>query len=90
MELAFNILWTLAVAGLTMLAEVAAAKFVLMKSKLSSISKDLDSDQANDAVIEKVRDHLHPHSRRLALPCCRLRFILSRCRWLVDEFSHGI
>lgn len=59
MVFAFNILWTLAVAGLTMLAELIATKFVLMKSTLKSISKDLDSDESNDAVIAKVREHLH-------------------------------
>ena len=59
MELAFNILWTLAVAGLTMLAELIANKFILMRSALNAISGDLDSDEDSDAVISKVRERLH-------------------------------
>ncbi|WP_156940931.1 hypothetical protein [Halomonas halodenitrificans] len=59
MEMIFNIVWTLAVAGLTLLAELIATKFVLMKSTLSAISKDVDSDKSNDEVIAKVRGHLY-------------------------------
>lgn len=58
MEMIFNIIWTLAVAGLTMLAELIAIKFVSMKSTLNAISKDVDSDESNDAVLAKVRGHL--------------------------------